>query len=115
MFERRKHSPATSTEPVAPAEKQRRPLLVRLFSVKFWGAVRLTALCVLVGIIQKIGWAEKQTREFDVWSTIQTIWQNTFDGLIWVIQHGWQPALMGATIVVPIWVIWRVISLPFRR
>lgn len=95
--------------------KRKRPLLVRLFSLKFWGAVRLTALCVIVGIIQQIGWAKKQTQEFDAFSAIQAIWENTFAGLIWAIQNGWKPALIGATIVVPIWVIWRLISLPFRK
>lgn len=100
---------------ITPAAKAKRPLLVRLFSLKFWGAVRLTLLCVLVGIIQKIGWAEKQSREFDALNAIQTVWENTFQGLIWVISHGWQPALLGATIVLPIWIIWRLVSLPFRR
>ena len=119
MFQRRKPNSAAPValegEMPVPSDKTKRPLLVRLFSLKFWGAVRLTALCVLVGLIQNIGWAEKQTKDFDVMSTIQTIWENTFQGLIWVIKHGWQPALLGATIVIPIWVIWRLISLPFRK
>lgn len=90
-------------------------MLVRLFSLKFWGAVRLTALCVLIGLIQKIGWADKKSQEVDLLPTIQAIWENTFHGLIWIVKHGWQPAMMGATIVLPIWIIWRLISLPFRR
>lgn len=105
----------TAPLPVDVTTKQKRPLLVRLFSLKFWGAVRLTALCVIVGIIQQIGWAKKQTKEFNALSAIQAIWENTFAGLIWAIQNGWKPALVGATIVIPIWVIWRLISLPFRK
>ena len=114
MFGQSASDTTEATPSTQPAKKQR-PLLLRLFSLKFWGAVRLTILCVVVGIIQNIGWAKKQTNEFDPFNAIQAIWENTFAGLIWVIQNGWQPALIGATIVLPIWVLWRLISLPFRK
>ena len=37
-------------------------------------------------------------------------------GLVsWTVRNFWKPALAGATIVLPIWVLWRAISLPFRK
>ncbi len=109
-------SPDAETELQPTAGKERRPLLVRLFSIKFWGAVKLILLCVLVGLIQRAGVIQTRPEDvFDPWSMIQAIWENTFRGLIWALQNGWQPALLGATIVLPIWVLWRLVSLPFRR
>ncbi|MAK62952.1 MAG: hypothetical protein CMK09_18440 [Ponticaulis sp.] len=104
------HHPATSQTP-----EKKRPLLVRLFAVKFWGAVRLTLLCVLVGVIMQIGNVTTSPQQFDVLNAIKEIWENTFAGLIWLIRNGWLPALMGATVVLPIWVLWRLVSLPFRK
>lgn len=95
--------------------KKKRPLLVRLFAVKFWGAVRLTLLCVLIGVIMQIGNVTTSPQQFNVLNAIQEIWENTFAGLIWLIRNGWLPALMGATVVLPIWVLWRLVSLPFRK
>ena len=45
--------PPVSTQTSAP--KPKRPLLTRIFAIKFWGAIRLLALCVLVGLIMQVG------------------------------------------------------------
>ncbi|MAP95059.1 MAG: hypothetical protein CMK07_08925 [Ponticaulis sp.] len=117
--ERTSH-PTTTTvsqtaQPNEPAPKQKRPLLMRLFGLRFWGAVRLILLCVLVGIIMKIGGVTQQPQEFSLLNSLAEIWQNTLAGFLWLIRNGWLPALMGATVVLPIWVLWRLVSLPFRR
>ena len=88
---------------------------MRLFGLRFWGAVRLILLCVLVGIIMKIGGVTQQPQEFSLLNSLAEIWQNTLAGFLWLIRNGWLPALMGATVVLPIWVLWRLVSLPFRR
>ena len=97
------------------AEKARRPILIRLFALKFWDAVRLTLICVVVGIVMKIGNITSSPTEFDALNAISEIWKNTFAGLVWIVRNGWVPALLGATVVLPIWVLWRLVSLPFRR
>lgn len=104
-------------EPVTKpsTKKDKRPLLIRLFAIKFWGAVRLTLLCVGVGLIQRVGQRTSEPEEVRMMDTIALIWENTFKGLIWAVQNGWQPALLGATIVLPIWILWRLVSLPFRK
>ena len=108
-------SPDAAPMAEAPPPRKKRSILVRLFAVKFWGAVRLTALCVLAGIIIQIGDFTTQPEQISVANTIREIWENTFAGLLWLIRNGWKPALIGATVVLPIWVLWRIVSLPFRR
>lgn len=96
-------------------KKKPRPLLVRLFAVRFWGAMRLLAFSVVVGLIQQVGWSSRKENSFDALAALGLIWENTIKGALWLIVHGWKPALLGATVVLPIWVIWRLISLPFRK
>nr|WP_233350943.1 DUF6460 domain-containing protein [Hyphomonas sp. ND6WE1B] len=31
------------------------------------------------------------------------------------MRNFWKPALAGATIVLPLWILWRLVSLPFRK
>ena len=86
--------------PAGPPEKTgkppKRPLLRRLFGISFWGGVKLTGLCILVGFF-----------------VMAANFNPAAAG--WAIRNFWKPALAGATIVVPLWVLWRLISLPFRK
>lgn len=93
----------------------KRPLLARLFAISFWGAARLVIISLVVGIIQRVGWANRSDTGFDAVGAIAMIWENTFKGILWILQHGWKPTLIGATIVLPLWIIWRLVSLPFRK
>jgi hypothetical protein len=73
-------------------------------------AVRLILLSILVGVVlSAIG--------FDPWNIIESvrrlflsIWNLGFDAINWV----WRYFLLGAVIVVPIWLITRIMSSPKR-
>ena len=73
-------------------------------------AVRLVLLSILVGVVlSAIG--------FDPWNIIDSIrrlflsiWNLGFDAINWV----WRYFLLGAVIVVPIWLITRIMSSPKR-
>jgi hypothetical protein len=73
-------------------------------------AVRLILLSVLVGVVlSAVG--------FDPWNIIESIrrlfvgiWNMGFDAINWV----WGYFLLGAVIVVPIWLITRIMSSPKR-
>lgn len=67
-------------------------------------AVRLILLCVLVGfILTAIGFDP-----LDIWRSlrdlVRTIWDKGFEAIWWV----WRYFLLGAVIVVPIWLIVRL-------
>jgi Family of unknown function (DUF6460) len=73
-------------------------------------AVRLMLLSILVGVVlSAVG--------FDPWNIIESvrrlfigIWNLGFDAINWV----WRYFLLGAVIVVPIWLITRVMNAPKR-
>ena len=46
-----------------------------------------------------------------LWELVQTL----FSAFLWMVRTFWKPLLAGAAIVLPIWLIWRVVSLPFRK
>ncbi len=67
-------------------------------------AVRLVLLSILVGVILSVV-------GFDPWNIVQSvkdlvrwIWNMGFDAVIWV----WRYFLLGAVLVIPIWVIVRL-------
>jgi hypothetical protein len=73
-------------------------------------AVRLALLSILVGVVlSAVG--------FDPWNIIESvrrlfigIWNLGFDAINWV----WRYFLLGAVIVVPIWLISRIVNSPKR-
>ena len=38
-----------------------------------------------------------------------------FSAAVWAVKNFWKPWLAGASIVLPLWVLWRLASLPFRK
>ena len=73
-------------------------------------AVRLVLLSILVGVVlSAVG--------FDPWNIIESIrrlflsiWNLGFDAINWV----WRYFLLGAVVVVPIWLITRIMNAPKR-
>jgi hypothetical protein len=66
--------------------------------------LRLILLCILVGfILHALGFDP-----FNIWRSlqnlIQTIWDLGFDAVRWI----WRYFLLGAVIVIPIWLIVRI-------
>lgn len=88
---------------------------MRLFGISLWGWIRLTILCVLAGFVVMAVNFDPRTVEVDVSSTVDTLVSNAITAGSWLVRNFWQPALAGATVVVPLWVLWRLVSLPFRR
>ena len=74
-------------------------------------ARRLVLVCILVGVIlSALG--------FDPWNIIQSIralfqrlWDMGFDAVRWL----WRYFLLGAVIVIPIWIITRLFNAPRGR
>ena len=105
-------APAGGQE-LAPAPK--RPLLKRLFGISFWGGLKLLGLCILVGFFVMAANFDPGNPDFNLAEALRAILRQTFAALGWAIRNFWQPALAGALVVLPIWTIWRVVSLPWRK
>ena len=95
--------------------RKRRSPLARLFLLKPFGYVRLLLLCVVVGFVMLALQFNPADPGFDATRAATEIWRNTAAALGWSATHLWKPALAGAGVVLPIWVLWRLITLPFRR
>ncbi len=72
---------------------------------------RLILVSILVGVIL----AALGLDPFDIWRSIErlfrTVWDMGFDSVRWV----WRYFLLGAAIVIPIWIIMRLFNAPRGR
>lgn len=97
------------------AKKPKRALLARLFGIGLWGGLKLAVLCMLVGFVLLTIQFDPATPDFNITQTIGQLVKNAVGAAIWTGKNFWQPALTGAILVLPLWVLWRLVTLPFRR
>lgn len=97
--------------PAAP----KRPLLLRLFGLSVWGGAKLVLTCVLVGFVMLAMQFDPAAPGFDATSAIGEFLRNLIGAARWALANFWKPALTGASIVLPIWILWRLATLPFRK
>ncbi|MEM1149651.1 MAG: hypothetical protein AAGI03_03725 [Pseudomonadota bacterium] len=106
--------PAKKPKRIRKEKPPKRPLLIRLFGLSVWGAFKLIVLCVIVGgavmLWQEAERAAQESAAAAAGEAARRLW----DGALWAVRNFWQPALFGAGIVAPFWVLWRVVTLPFR-
>ncbi len=95
--------------------KQKRHILLRLFGISWWGWIKLALLCVLVGFFVMASEFDPASPDVNVTGAIQTFLASVGGLASWAARNFWKPALAGATIVLPIWLVWRALSLPFRK
>lgn len=105
-------SPPAQTSVPLP---EKRPLLKRLFGISFWGALKLLGLCILTGFFVMAANFDPGNPDFNLAEALRAILRQSFAALGWAIGNFWQPALAGALVVLPVWVLWRVVSLPWRK
>lgn len=96
-------------------KKPKRPLLLRLFGIGLWGGIKLVLLCVLVGFVLLAMDFDPAAPGFDMTDAIGAFFKNAWATARWAVTNFWKPALVGASIVLPLWILWRLTSLPFRR
>ncbi|ABI78671.1 conserved domain protein [Hyphomonas neptunium ATCC 15444] len=105
-------APLPEAGPPAPAK---RPLLKRLFGIGLWGSLKLLALCIVVGFFLMAANFDASEPSFNFVEALRAMLRQAFAALGWAIANFWQPALAGAVIVLPVWTLWRLASLPWRK
>lgn len=95
-------------------KKPPRPLLLRLFGISIWDGLKLAVLCVVIGFFVLAAQFDPREPDVNIPGAIGAMAQSTFQAAGWAARNFWKPALAGAGIVLPIWVLWRLVSLPFR-
>ncbi|MEQ8559554.1 MAG: hypothetical protein RIB03_14660 [Henriciella sp.] len=105
----------------APARKSKaprapkRPVLQRLFGISVWGAVKLLVTCLLVGFFLLALEFDPVADDVNVLGALGDLLGNLVGAAVWAVRNFWKPLLAGASIVLPLWVLWRLASLPFRK
>lgn len=108
-------APAPPPQPAPEPEAPPRPLIRRLFGISFWGALKLLMLCILAGFFVMAANFDPRNPGFDPGEAFGAILSQSLAALGWALRNFWQPALAGTAIVLPLWVLWRLVSLPFRK
>ena len=101
--------------PDNPGKQPKRPLLLRLFGISLWSGIKLTGLCILVGFFVMAANFNPAAQDANIPGALAAIAKQALAAAGWAVRNFWKPALAGATIVLPLWVLWRLISLPFRK
>ena len=101
-----------------PARKEkpaRRPLLWRLFGVSVWGVIKLLIACIVIGSILMLVEGTQRATEENLANAAAEAARQAWQGAVWAVKNFWLPALYGAGVVLPVWTLWRIVSLPFRK
>ncbi len=93
----------------------RQTFVQRLVSVRVRDLVILFLLCVLAGVILALFNIDPAELWVDFFGTLARAWDRFFiiisDSVVWSLRY----FLLGAVLVVPLWIIWRVLSAAGRR
>lgn len=101
--------------PVPEAAAPPRPWYVRAFSLSFGQALRLLLLSTLAGFFVLAFDYAPGGATFNAGGAFTAIIHRALTALGWAFESFWKPALAGTVVVLPVWAIWRLIRLPFRR
>ncbi len=110
-------APAEAPPPAAPATAPppRKSFLARTFSLTIGQAFGLLGLSTLTGFfVLAFDFAPTGTT-FDLGGAVTAIFNRAFTAIGWAFDSFWKPALAGSVFVLPIWALWRLIQMPFRK
>lgn len=99
----------TRTETRDDAAGTKKSFVKRLVSIKPSDLIAIFFLCVLAGLVLAVFNVDPATLWVDFFGAVGEAWQRFFeilaDSLGWAVQY----FFLGAVLVVPIWIAWRVI------
>ena len=90
--------------------RDRRPFWRRLISVRASDLIAVFFLCVLAGLVLAVLNVDPAELWVDFFGTLADAWERFFriigDSLSWAVQY----FFLGAVLVIPIWIVWRLIK-----
>ena len=72
---------------------------------------RLALLCILVGVVLKVLGLDPANIWRSIEDLVRYVWSMGFDAVVWL----WRYFLLGAVVVIPIWLIVRLLRAPKGR
>ncbi len=108
--------PDSVPEPaVTKTPEPEKPWYLRAFSLTLGQGIRLVLLSTLAGFfVLAFDYAPEGTK-FNAGGAFTAIIHRALTALGWAFESFWKPALAGLVVVLPLWAIWRLIRLPFRK
>ena len=95
--------------------KSQRPVWRRLLSIRIGGLINLILWCVVIGLLMQFTGYNPYAPPQTGLERAETMWVQAKEAAAFAFRLGWKPALMGASVVLPIWLVWRTLTLPFRK
>lgn len=92
-----------------------RPFLKRLLGLRIGQFINLFIWSAVAGLVMHLTNFNPLNPQFNATETAGNVWQQGWSAFVWAIKASWKPALTGATVILPIWFFWRVLTFPFRR
>jgi len=131
-WERTEHQPEPSASPAPsssrdlvvieqdlvaddPYEHQPRTLQSKLFGIGFSGWFQLIVICVIAGAIFQAGGIDFFSPDFTFTGIAGSLASGALNMLGWAVENGWRPLIAGALVVIPLWLAWRLLTVPFRN
>ncbi|MEO0466774.1 MAG: hypothetical protein AAF216_09540 [Pseudomonadota bacterium] len=108
-------APVNAPRPVKTEKPPKRPALVRILGIGIWGWAKLIFLCILIGSGILLVEETQRATEENVANAAADAARQVYSGALWAVRNFWQPALAGAAVVMPVWILWRLVTLPFRK
>lgn len=87
----------------------------KMFGVGWAGYVQLVLLCVGVGAVFQAGGINPFDPGFTWAGAVDAAGKGVVTVVSWAFGNGWQPFLVGLMAVAPVWLAWRLLTIPFRR
>jgi hypothetical protein len=87
----------------------------RMFNVGWKGWVRLALICIFIGAVFQAGAFNPFAPGFTIGAGAGQILNGVINIAGWAAQVGAMPLLLGALVVVPIWLIWRSLVTLFNK
>jgi hypothetical protein len=97
------------------APPEQRTLTSKMFGIGFSGYFQLVVVCIVAGAVFQAGGIDIFAPDFSLQRIPGAVANGALSVLGWVIEVGWRPFLTGLFIVVPVWLAWRLLTVPFRN
>ncbi|MDP1553860.1 MAG: hypothetical protein Q8L84_00255 [Hyphomonas sp.] len=108
-------APEPYAAPAADTKPEPKPFIVRAFSLSVGQALRLLLFSTLAGFFVLAFDYAPGGATFNIGGAFTAIVHRALTAIGWALESFWKPALAGAVVVLPVWAIWRLIRLPFRK
>ncbi|MFN3835548.1 MAG: hypothetical protein ACK4NO_06580 [Glycocaulis sp.] len=94
---------------------EKKTFLQRLLAVRARDFIVLFILCVVAGLVLALFNIDPAELWVDFFGTLARAWDRFFiiisDSLVWSLRY----FLLGAVLIVPLWILWRVVTAAGRR